>query len=357
MKLLLAGGGTGGHLFPAVALAERLMEVDSESQVLFVGTERGLEARILPQLGWRLKTIDIRGLIGQGWKRKVMLMPMLVRSIMQSIRILTEFKPDVIVGVGGYASAPVLLAATLTGRHYLIHEQNATPGLTNRLLGHWAVRICVSHQSTESAFPRQRTVVTGNPLRRGFSDCPQLPDGPPLLLVFGGSQGARPINDALIAALSTLTTEQPQLKIIHQTGEDDCCRVRAAYQVNGRNGDEVTPFITDMARAYAAATLIVCRAGATTIAELTAAGRPAIMIPFPAAAADHQTVNAAMLAQKGAGLLLSQRKLTGATLSKLVDDLLHDRRRLETMAAAARSLGRPDATDALLRECQSLVEG
>jgi len=356
MRMLLAGGGTGGHLFPAVALAERLQETEPGSEVLFVGTARGIEASVLPKLGLPLRTIDIRGFVGKGLLAKLAVAPRLIRSVRQSQRILKEFDPDVVVGVGGYASAPVLLAARMQKLPFVIHEQNAWPGLTNRLLARWAERVCLSFADADRAFHRGRTVLTGNPLRRGMEDCPALPLEGGQLLVFGGSRGARAINEVVVRMLPQLEAWRGRLRIVHQTGVEDLERVREGYRQAGWADDGVVPFIDDMAAAYAASQLVICRAGATTIAELTACGRPAILIPYPHAAADHQTGNARALAHRGAALLLPQHDLTEERLARLAGDLLNDRERLQSMAATARSLGRRGAADLILHECRGIAK-
>lgn len=355
MKLLLAGGGTGGHLFPAVALAQRLLETDDEAQVLFVGTKRGIEARVLPELGLRLETVNIRGLVGQGLRGKLRLLPQLAGSLRQAARILDRFRPDVVLGVGGYASGPALLAARLKGIPCVIHEQNAWPGLTNRLLARWAERVCLSFSEADRAFNRGRTILTGNPLRSGMEDCPPLPSADPTLLVFGGSRGARAINRAVVGALPHLSAFRGRLRIHHQTGDADLQEVQEGYRQAGWEDAEVVPFINDMAAAYARSQLVICRAGATTIAELTVCGRPAILIPYPFAAADHQTANARMLSHRGAGLLLPQGDLNSECLARMVGDLLNDRGRLMSMAGVARSLAKRGAADLILNECRRLA--
>jgi UDP-N-acetylglucosamine--N-acetylmuramyl-(pentapeptide) pyrophosphoryl-undecaprenol N-acetylglucosamine transferase len=356
MKMLLAGGGTGGHLFPAVALAQRLLTTDATAQVLFVGTAAGIEATVLPELGLPLATIQISGIAGHSWQERLRLVPTLLMSVQQSLRILKKFQPDVVVGVGGYASGPALLAARLAGIPFLIHEQNAEFGLTNRFLARWAQRICLSFPPpSERSLPRERMVVTGNPVRDGMTAVGPIPAAERTLLVFGGSRGARAINDALIAALPALQQLCPELRIIHQTGSADYQRIAAAYTALGLSTTDLTPFLQDMASAYAQAHLVLCRAGATTLAELTAAGRPAVLIPYPFAAADHQTANARILADQGAALLLPQSELTPAALAALLGKLLNDRPTLLRMAQNARALGQPSAVDKLLAECASIA--
>jgi UDP-N-acetylglucosamine--N-acetylmuramyl-(pentapeptide) pyrophosphoryl-undecaprenol N-acetylglucosamine transferase len=355
MKLLLAGGGTGGHLFPAVALAERLKQEEPDSEVLFVGTQKGLEARLLPKLGWRLKTIEMSGWAGLGLRARALSLRNLVKGLKQSRQILKEYAPDVIVGVGGYSSVPVLLAATWMKMPYLIHEQNAWPGLANRLLGRWAKRVCLSFEEAGRAFPGKRTVVTGNPVRSAMERCPELDSKPPVLLVFGGSHGARAINRSMIEALPHLQSLHGELKIIHQTGQLDFEEVVCGYQKGGWTDVDVQPFITEMPEAYKNATLVVCRAGATTLAELTACGRPAILIPYPFATGRHQSINAQALAARGAAILLEEKDLTADRLGKLITDLLGDAGRLHSMAAAGRSLARTGAAARLLDECRKLL--
>ena len=354
MRLLLAGGGTGGHLFPAVALAEELKNEEPDAEILFVGTERGIESRILPKLGFPLEHISIEGFVGKSVVRKLGFFLMLVRGVVQSLRILKRFRPDVVVGVGGYASAPVLLAAQLKGTATLIHEQNAIPGLANRLLGRLARRVCLSFEDTQDFFPAAKVLVTGNPLRQGIADCP-LPEGDPVLLVFGGSQGAEAINQAMIGALPFLDDWKDRLEIIHQTGERDEKKVRLAYETAGWRKFRVASFITDMGAVYATTHLVVCRAGATTIAELCGCGRAALLVPFPHAAGDHQTRNAEALESRGAALLMKQEDLTPAKLAGEIVDLLNNPQRLNSMAGAMRGLGKPEAARSILRECRFLA--
>lgn len=355
MKLLLAGGGTGGHLFPALALAEQLVAEEAQGEVLFVGTDRGLEARMLPELGWKLETIEMSGWAGSSFSGKFRVLGQLFKSLGKARNILRNFKPDVVVGVGGYASVPVLLAAKTLGMPFLVHEQNAWPGLANRLLGRWAKRVCLSFDEADRAFPRSATVLTGNPVRAAIETCPGIDDERVCLLVFGGSQGARAINRAVVGALPLLAEWRDKLEVIHQSGEQGYQETVQGYRDNDWQNVQVTPFIKDMADAYARSTLIVCRAGATTLAELTACGRPAILVPYPHAAAGHQSTNARAMAARGAAMTLEETDLTPERLASLVSGLLHDRTSIKTMASAARGLARRGAAARLLQECRAVL--
>ncbi len=355
MRLLLAGGGTGGHLFPAVALAQTLLQQDQDAAVQFVGTAQGLEARLLPKLGLPLATVEMTGVVGTGWRRKLELIPRLLKSMNQAKRIIRQFRPDLIIGVGGYASVPVLLMAKALGIDYLIHEQNAIPGLSNKLLGRWAKRVCLSFPDSGEGFAAAKVLLTGNPLRPGLEAVPRRLPTVGTLLIFGGSRGARAINQAVMAMLPLLKDWPQPPQILHQTGEEDFEMVRQAYQEAGFDPQQVVPFIDDMACAYSEARLIICRAGATTLAELTACGRPAVLIPFPFATGDHQTANARALAEVGAARLLPQTELTAETLALTVAELLNDPEKLQWMAETARNLGNPGAAEKILAECRRLL--
>lgn len=355
MRLLLAGGGTGGHLFPALALAQLLLTQEKDAAVQFVGTEKGLEARLLPKLDLPLQTVAMAGVVGRGWRGKLEMLPRLLKSMHQARKILKNFAPDLVIGVGGYASVPVLLMAGLLGIPYLIHEQNAIPGLSNKLLGRWAKQIFLSFAGSGAGFDPDKTLVTGNPLRPGLETVAvQLPEAGKLL-IFGGSRGARAINQAVIEMLPLLKSWPQCPAIIHQTGEDDLASVRQAYAAAGFEPQQVVAFIDDMAGAYAAAKLVICRAGATTLAELTVCGRPAILIPFPFAAGDHQTANARTLAVAGAATLLPQSELTAERLAERLKTLLTDPQQLQQMADQARQLGQPGAAAKILNECRRIL--
>ncbi|WP_303722368.1 undecaprenyldiphospho-muramoylpentapeptide beta-N-acetylglucosaminyltransferase [Malonomonas rubra] len=355
MRLLLAGGGTGGHLFPAVALAQLLMQQEPQAAVQFVGTDKGMEARMLPKLGLPLETVDMAGVVGTGWRGKLEMIPRLLKSMKQAHAILRKFSPDLVIGVGGYSSVPVLLVAKLLGISYAIHEQNATPGLSNKLLGRWATRIFLSFAVTGSSFDARKTMLTGNPLRQGFESVPAKLPAKGKLLIFGGSLGSQAINRTVVGMLPRLKEWPDCPEILHQTGEAEYEKVQSAYAAAGLDPKSVVPFIDDMATAYAEAKLVICRAGATTLAELTVCGRPALLIPFPFAAGDHQTTNARTLEMAGAAKLLPQADLTAEQLIEQVMRLFADTEQLQRMGEKGRTLGQPGAAEKILHECRQLV--
>lgn len=355
MKLLIAGGGTGGHLFPGIAVAEEFLAADPANQVLFVGTERGIESRLLPRLGYRLECISASGLKGLGAFAKLKSVSRFLYGYAQSRRILKEFRPDLVLGVGGFASAPVVLAARGMGIRRFIHEQNAIPGLTNKLLGRFVEQVFISIEESRQYFPPGSTLLTGNPLRKEilgnvFCDKAVPFTGEQLrLLVFGGSAGAHRINTAMIEALPYLVGIREQLSITHQTGEADSAEVRAVYAREDFSA-EVAPFIDDMAAAYGNADLIVCRAGATTIAEVAACGKPCIFIPYPFAADDHQRRNAEALLKKDAGLMVLERELTGESLAREIMALMAHPERLAQLGENAGRLAQLDAAQVIVAE-------
>lgn len=373
MRLLIAGGGTGGHLFPGIAVAEEFLSRDPANQVLFVGTEMGIEARVLPRLGFRLEFISAAGIRGKAGISQLKGMAMLLYGYSQSRRILKEFLPDRVLGVGGYASGPVVLAARGMQIRRFIHEQNAIPGFTNKILSTVAEKVFISLEESCKFFPKGRTILTGNPLRKeivaqveqnppALQDTPlcQIPShSPPLLkggngrdfhlLVFGGSRGAHAINMNLIASLPILAGLGERLTVTHQTGADDLEQVREAYRAAGVKG-EVAPFIDDMAAAYGKADLIVCRAGATTIAEVTACGKACIFVPFPHAVDDHQRRNAEALLKENACFMLLERELSGESLAGLVLELADNPERIAAVAENARRLARLDAAKVIVDE-------
>ena len=353
MRLLIAGGGTGGHLFPGIAVAEEFLARNSANEVLFVGTERGIEARLLPRLGYRLQSISA-GVKGQSPLAKLKSLGQLFYGYAQSRRILKEFCPDMVLGVGGYASAPVVLAARGLQIRRFIHEQNAIPGLTNKLLARFAERVFISLEESRQYFPVDKTLLSGNPLRKEIlSDVPSgqsVPRDDKLrLLVFGGSAGAHRINTTMIEALPYLEELKDRLLITHQTGENDLPEVRKAYEQAGFTA-EIYAFIDNMAAAYSSADLIVCRAGATTIAEVAACGKAAVFIPYPYAADDHQRRNAEALLKKDAGYMILEQELSGESLAAQIKELMSNPGRIDETGRNARTLARLDAAQVIVDE-------
>lgn len=354
LRVVIAGGGTGGHLFPGLALAEELTA--RGAQVTFVGTSRGIEAKVVPQHGYPLELIDIAGLKRQGVAATLRSLVRLPAAAWQALRLLRRLRPQVVVGVGGYASGPVVMLAALRGTPTVVLEQNSIPGVTNRLLSRFARAVITAFPHAERFFPRGKVALLGNPIRRSVLREPAPvrpggPVGPVRVLVLGGSQGARSVNELVVAAVEhwLKTPGAPPLAEVlslrHQTGAADHEKVAARYRELGlpESVARAEPFITAMGEAYAACDLMVGRAGATTIAELTAVGRPALLIPFPQAADDHQTYNAGYLVERGAARLLVQAATTPAQLAALLQELGRNPQALERMAEASRALGRADA--------------
>nr|WP_320048499.1 undecaprenyldiphospho-muramoylpentapeptide beta-N-acetylglucosaminyltransferase [uncultured Desulfuromonas sp.] len=355
MRILIAGGGTGGHVFPALAIARRAMELDATNEILFVGTRHGIEARVVEPAGFDIDYVDFSGFAGKRIWQKARVLVKLMSSTREALDILAEFSADVVIGVGGYASLPMLVAAGLKRIPVVLHEQNAWPGLANRLAARWAKRVCISMADVAQHFHGRAVVLTGNPVRQELFSCRAWRGEHPCLLIFGGSQGARAINEAVLDALPRLKQALPELRIVHQTGEAALADMVAGY--NDRGFDRVTllPFIDDMPAAYRDSQLVLCRSGATTVAELAACGRPAVLVPFPQAAADHQTCNAKVLADREAAVLLPQSELTGQRLAEELISLFQDPQRLTEMGRQARMLAAKGAADLILNECRRVA--
>jgi UDP-N-acetylglucosamine--N-acetylmuramyl-(pentapeptide) pyrophosphoryl-undecaprenol N-acetylglucosamine transferase len=358
MRVLIAAGGTGGHIYPGIAVAKEVMRRDAKSEVMFVGTERGLESRLVPQAGFDLAFIESSGLKNVGMAARLRGLMVLPKSFFAARRLIRTFQPDIVVGAGGYVSGPVLLSAALMRVRTLVMESNALPGFTNRRLARFVDRAAVTFEAALPYF-HGKGVVTGNPVRREFFDIPpRARDATRFsLLVFGGSQGARAINEAMVAALPGLETHRDVLRIKHQTGEADFEKVQAGYTDAGwgENAD-VRRYIDDMVKEFAAADLIVCRAGATTSAELVAAGKAAIMIPFPQAADDHQRKNAEALQAAGAARMILQPELTGSRLAEEIGTLIKEPNHLTQMEEASRKLARGDAAATAVDLMEELVK-
>jgi len=348
-RIVIAGGGTGGHLYPGLALADVLAARSVE--VTFVGTAGGIEARVVPEAGFALRLLPGSQLRGGGPLRALVGGARALRGIAQALGLLGTLRPGLVVGVGGYASVAVVVAARLRRIPVVLLEQNVVPGAATRLLARFARCICLGFAEAAGRLPAGRTVHTGNPVRAAVA---RVTPGParaqPGLLVFGGSAGARRLNQATIEALRLLGSSGHAVQLMHQTGAADVESVRAAYAEAGVAA-RVEPFIADMGEAYAAADVVVARAGAMTCAELTAVGLPSILVPYPHAADDHQRRNAEVLVAAGAAEMILDPELDGAGLAAGLARLLDDRERRAAMAARARALGRPDAAERVAAEC------
>jgi UDP-N-acetylglucosamine--N-acetylmuramyl-(pentapeptide) pyrophosphoryl-undecaprenol N-acetylglucosamine transferase len=347
MRAILAGGGTGGHVIPALAIANELKK-SYGAEVLFIGTARGIENRLVPAAGYPLQLVRVGALKNVSLMTRAKTAFDLPRAVWDAGRMLNDFAPDVVIGVGGYASGPAMLAAVVKHIPTLAFEPNVVPGFANRAVARFVSGAAVHFEETAKYF--RHAEVTGVPVRQAFFEIPVLRDkqrdGPPTLLVFGGSQGAHAINEAMVRCLPELRRQAPGIHIIHQTGERDYNDALTAYRSfssTGSEAAEVFKFIEDMPAAFARADLVVCRSGASTVAEITAAGKPAIFVPFPRAADDHQRVNAEALARSEAAVVVEESKLEGVWLAETIAALLGDQRRLEAMSEAARGLAHPNA--------------
>ena len=357
VRLLIAGGGTGGHLYPGIAVARELLARVPGSTVTFVGTAAGIESRVVPREGFELDVIRSAGLKGKSLPARARGAALLPLSAVDAWRVLSSRRPSVVIGVGGYTSGPVVALAALRGIPTLLMEQNAMPGLTNRWLARLVKAAAVTYEESVSFFGG-RAFVAGNPVRPEFFTAPASartaaghregydehgqPPGAARVLVFGGSQGAHAINMAMVAAASRLAAATPRLAITHQTGERDLEMVRDGYRHAGLQA-RVEPFLFAMDREMKAADVVVCRAGATTLAELMAAGRPSVLVPLPTATDDHQRKNAEALVRHGAARMVEQTALTGERLARELVALANDATARDAMSTRARSLARPDA--------------
>jgi UDP-N-acetylglucosamine--N-acetylmuramyl-(pentapeptide) pyrophosphoryl-undecaprenol N-acetylglucosamine transferase len=339
--ILIAAGGTGGHLFPGIAVADEIRRRDPGTRIVFAGTRRGLESRLVPRAGYRLELLPILPLNGIAPLRALLGLLALPWGLLRSALLVARLRPRAVLGIGGYAGGPVTLLAALLGVRAVVLEPNAKPGFTNRLLAPFVRAAACSYEETRR-YLGSKAVVTGNPVRPGFATLVARAHRHPLtLLAFGGSQGSRVLNRALLAALPELPPPG-RLRIVHQTGPAMRDEVAAAYATAGREA-EVLAFVDDMERRFAEADLVVSRSGATTCAELTAAGKASILVPFAGAADDHQRRNAQALVGQGAARMLDERELDGATLAQAVRALVDAPEAIATLEAAARRLGRPDA--------------
>ncbi len=359
MTIIIAAGGTGGHLYPAIALAREFLRRDSSTKILFIGTSRGVESRVLAHEGFELALITAKPVMGKGLLDVVQAMLSLPVGMCQSWQVLRRRRADLVIGVGGYTSPTVLVAAALMGIPRVILEPNAYPGLANKVVGPLAQRIFLAFESAATFFDRRNAQVVGTPIRREFLGQEFQSQGTVKgngrhLLIFGGSQGAQAINSAVLEGLPVLMARLPTLTITHQTGEGDYERVREGYQALGISAT-VVPFLYDMPTVLRAADIVVARAGAMTIAELTACGKPAILVPLPTAIYDHQMKNARAMEAAGGAVVLPQSDLTGARLSEMVDAIASDSQRWDRMHRGSLGMRRIDAGERIVSECYAMM--
>lgn len=362
LRVLIAGGGTGGHLYPGLAIAEALAARAPDVTVRFAGSSYGLESRVVPARGYRLHRIAVRGLYGVSWARRLRVAALLPVAFVQCVALLAGYRPHLIIGVGGYASGPVLATGLLLGFRCVIQEQNAYPGLTNRLLGRFVRASFLAVPDAHGLFRNAR--VTGTPVRQAVLALRREPERDaasrddagrgPLLFIFGGSQGARAINRAVTEALPRLAARAGRLRIVHQTGRADHGWVRETYAGTGLEA-HVVPFIEDMADVFRRCRLVVSRAGASAVNEIVAARRAAVLIPIPGTSGEHQLRNAQWVARAGAGVLIEQADLSGEALAGTLEALLDDPARLDAMENATDALFPGDAAATIAEACLALA--
>ncbi len=357
MRILIVGGGTGGHLFPAIALAETFMKKDMENQIQFVVTQRALDSQILNERGFSFKTLKMEGIKGKGLARKMRSLAQLPKALGRSLKIIGEYKPDLVLGVGGYVSGPVVLTAWLKDIPCAIQEQNSIPGMTNRLLGKVVDQVFGAFEESRSYFSKRKLRITGNPIRKEiqlYSITKALLLQPLTVLILGGSQGAHRINQTMVESLDDLVSLKNDLSFIHQTGEKDAKAVAEAYEEKAFK-HQVMPFISDMAGAYQQADVIIGRAGAMTVSEITAVGKPSLLIPFPFAANNHQEYNARALVAAGAAEMILEKELTPGLLADRLRGWVGNREQLAQMGYRAASLGHRQAAEEIVDFCYQMI--
>ena len=364
IRIIIAGGGTGGHLFPAIAIAQEFMAKDPENKVIFVSTGNPFELSVLDKAGFILEKITAEGIKGRGLLRQLRSMWKIPVGIFESMRIIKNFKPDLVMGVGSYAAGPVAVGAWFMRKKLILHEQNILPGITNRILSRFADRIYVSFKNTKANFNPGKVLYTGNPLRKEFmqkakenkdnNTALSAKDYTFTVLILGGSQGAHSINEAVIKAIEHFKGKH-NFYFIHQTGKQDEAAVKKAYKDQGISC-MVKSFFDDIPKQYQRANLIICRSGATTVAELAAVGKGVIFIPFPFAADNHQVLNARTFTETGAAEMILQKNLTDQMLAERIEYYASNKEALEVMATKAKSLGKPDAAKIIVEDCYSLLD-
>ncbi len=366
MKIIIAGGGTGGHLYPALAIASEFKARDSSNELLFVGTLRGLEQKVVPKEGFNIQFIKVEGIVNVGLFKLLKSLMTIPKGLIQSRAILETFDPHVVIGVGGYASGPVLAMASWMGFPTMIHEQNAVPGLTNRLLGNFFVdTVAVTYPDSRQRFRNDKTFLTGNPVRASITSGDRqtamkalgLDENLFTVFVLGGSRGAHSLNVAMVDALKLFsdTGMKKKIQVIHQTGKADESEVKEKYRQLCAQGI-VTNYLYDMQLAYAAADIVICRAGASTLAELSACGKASVLVPYPYAARNHQEVNARKLLDMGACRMILDKDISGTSLAACITDLYENPKEVASMERASRSLVKPDSAKRVVELAYELIK-
>jgi len=355
-RLVVAGGGTGGHLFPGIAVAEALLEINPINRVLFLGTNRPLEKKIISQTSFCHEVIPAGGLKGLGFKRKAKSLFQIPQGILRAIKIYSRFRPHLVLGVGGYVSAPCVIAANLMGIPVILQEQNSLPGLTNRILGRTAQKIFVSFPDTKRWFKEKKVMYVGNPVRKNIIQASKSnkkqKNSRFTIFITGGSQGAQAINKAVIDSLDHLNKDK--VSFIHQTGQEDEKTIKETYNKKGFDAN-VCSFFNDMITQYQNADLVICRSGASTVAELTILGKAIIFIPYPYASDNHQEINAKAIVNAGGAEMILEKELNGSILSERINFLINNKKNIEKMQKCSLSFGKPEAAEQIAMSCYKLA--
>ncbi len=355
MKIIIVGGGTGGHLFPGIAIAREFQKRDPKIKILFVGTRRGIEYKVLPKENFELKTILSSGLKGKISLRTLIALVEIPIAFLQSLWVLINFRPKLVLGVGGYVTGPFVLMAWLLRIPTAIQEQNSMPGMTNRILGRIVDKIFVTFEKSKKHFPEKKIEVTGNPIREEYYEAKvRRKESQFNVLIFGGSKGASSINRAMVEALDFLSEDKNSLHFIHQTGEEQFKTVKKSYRSKNVSAD-VSKFIFNMADDYRRSNLVICRAGASTLAEIAACGRAAILVPYPFAANNHQQLNAEYLVEQGAALMVKDCDLSGKKIAELIKKMMHQPNLLQEIEKVSAAMAKKDAGKKVVDLCYELI--
>ena len=354
MRVIIAGGGTGGHVFPAISIAEEILERNGGNEVMFVGTEHGIEKRILPENGYRVEFINSRGIVGKSFSQKAAAAISILGAMLSSLRILRDFRPDAVIGVGGYASGPTLLCASMSAIPTAVCEQNSVPGLANRILSRFVGRIFITFEESRERLPAEKTLLTGNPIRRDLArraaERKPRRSAPRNVFVLGGSQGARKLNETVPRALAELAVP---VNVTHQTGEAHTEGVRETYRRLGIPA-EVFGFTDDISRVYEKTDLVICRAGSGTLSEVTAFGIPSVLIPLASSTHDHQLKNARILESRAAAAVIEEKGLSVESLRAVIEKTL-EQSTLGRMAENSKRLARPHAAREIVNEIERMI--